>query len=208
MGYINYKKIYAMKKQSQETLIKVNNKIDNNSGIYILTRIDENGIPFCYIGQAKHLIDRMSSHLTGYSQRIDLSLRKRGFKKLGKENGWELEIVHCLESELDAEEQKYIKMYIEKGYQMYNRTLGSQSEGKVGINDTSTKGYLDGIRYGYSKAIKEIKIYFDKYLNYSIKPELVKKNGEFTETAKRKFNEFGEMLKGEKTDAESESIEM
>lgn len=60
---------------NKKRLLKVNPDLDNKSGIYFLTRVDENGIPFFYIGQAVHIIQRMCSHLTGY-QHIDLSIKK------------------------------------------------------------------------------------------------------------------------------------
>ena len=49
--------------------------ITDSSGIYILRRMDEDGIKFAYIGQAKHILTRLGQHLDGY-QHIDLSLKK------------------------------------------------------------------------------------------------------------------------------------
>lgn len=49
---LNYKKIYAIEKSNRERLLKVNPKLDDKSGIYFLTRTDEDGISYFYIGQA------------------------------------------------------------------------------------------------------------------------------------------------------------
>lgn len=185
-----------MKKKAETELLNYDPTITNFSGIYILTRTDENGVRFAYIGQAKHLRDRLVSHMMGYSQRIDISLRKRGLYSVSNKYGWDIENFVCAESELNDKEQEFIREYLNKGYQMYNKTLGSQGEGKISIDDHSTKGYFDGVKYGYEKCRKEITELFDKYLDFSIKSTCIKKNGEFTEIGKKKFNEFVELLKG------------
>lgn len=74
--YKNIAKVKAIEKKNRERLLKINPNLDDNSGIYFLTRTDENGINYFYIGQAVHIMQRMCSHLTGY-QHIDLSLKKR-----------------------------------------------------------------------------------------------------------------------------------
>ena len=73
MDYQKFKKAKAIEKKNKERLLKVNPKLNEDSGIYFLTRIDENGFKYAYIGQAVHLITRLSQHLVGY-QHIDLSL--------------------------------------------------------------------------------------------------------------------------------------
>lgn len=193
----NWKKLYAMKKKAETELLKYAD-IENVSGIYIITRKDENGIKYAYVGQAKHVLDRLVSHMTGYSQRIDISLRKRGLYSERNKYGWEILTVNFKESELDEKENKYITLYINNGYQMYNKTLGSQGEGKISIDDHSTKGYFDGVKYGYKKAIKEVAEYFEKYLDYDIKPTLVKKDGTRTAISLKKYEEFAQLLKGDK----------
>lgn len=72
--YKNIRKIKEIEKKNRERLLKINPNLDDNSGIYFLTRIDENGINYFYIGQAVHIMQRMCSHLTGY-QHIDLSIK-------------------------------------------------------------------------------------------------------------------------------------
>ena len=196
----NWRKIYAMKKQAETKLLKIIPNLTNDSGIYTLTRFDENGFKFCYIGQAKHLIDRLVSHLNGYSQRIDISLKKRGFyDKEKRQNGWRLSVEYFDESELDEKETTQIKLFASMGFQLYNRTSGSQGQGKVGLNDgQSTKGYRDGLHKGYQNCVAYIKELFDRYLDYETKkePQCYKKNGEIKEIYKAKKQEFGELLEG------------
>ena len=185
----NWKKVYALKKQATETLKKVLPSIKNESGIYILLRKDESGLDFGYVGQAVKLEDRLASHLIGYSQRIDISLKKRGFYDREKRPyGWRLNIIYCGEDTLDEMEQKTILECASNGIQLYNRTSGSQGKGKIGINDgQSTKGYRDGLSQGRKNTIKEVKTYFDKYLDYSIK-------GQPNKIKERKLKEFGDLL--------------
>ena len=204
----NWKKIYAMKKQAEEKLMKVCPELKNESGIYVLTRDDESGLQFAYIGQSVKLVDRLVSHLNGYSQRIDISLKKRGFyDELKRPFGWKLQVFFYDESELDKQEQNYIYDYASIGYQLYNRTSGSQGQGKVGINDDqTTKGYRDGLKKGYENCLKDIREYFDKYLQFNIKREnkAYKKNGyDFKEIYIKKFNEFKELLEGNEDENET-----
>ena len=71
----NYKQIKAKERQNKERILRTNPYVDEKSGIYFLTREDENGFKFAYIGQAKRLLSRLAEHLSGY-QHIDLSLKK------------------------------------------------------------------------------------------------------------------------------------
>ena len=75
-NYQNIAKVKAIEKQNKERLLKVNPKLNERSGIYFLLRTDENGFRFAYIGQAVKILTRLASHMTGYEQHIDLSLRK------------------------------------------------------------------------------------------------------------------------------------
>ncbi len=72
--YKNIAKAKAIERKNRERLLKVNPVLDDKSGIYFLTRTDEDGINYFYIGQAVHIMQRMCSHLVGY-QHIDLSVR-------------------------------------------------------------------------------------------------------------------------------------
>lgn len=94
----------------------------------------------------------------------------------------------CLEEDLDEAEQHYILRYANQGYQLLNKTSGSQGKGKRGLdNQKSPKGYHDGLAQGYKNAQKYVKNLFDKHLNYSKKSNKPNKN---QEKALEKFKEF------------------
>lgn len=184
----NYKQIYAIKKKNEERLLKVNPKLNNNSGIYFLTRVDEDGINYFYIGQAVKILDRMCSHLTGY-QHIDLSVRKRNFYSEDNPYGWKLNFIEYPVSKLDEMEQYWILEYTKKGYQCrYNKTAGGQGAGKEKINEFKpSKGYRDGIEQGIKNKSREMAHLFDLHLVVSTKnnPPTVNQ-----QKALEKFNEF------------------
>ena len=87
---------------------------------------------------------------------------------------------------LDEKEQEYILKYANAGYQLRNKTSGSQSEGKKGIeSNKQSKGYYDGKEAGYLMARKEIAHWFSLHLNVSMK-----KPTKNAEKALQKFKEF------------------
>lgn len=187
MNYNNIKQIKAIEYKNKQRLLAVNPKLDDRSGIYFLTREDENGFKFAYIGQAKHIITRMCQHLVGY-QHIDLSLKRHGLLSSDKPYGWNVNFIHFPESELDEKEQYYIKQYALNGYQLRNKTSGSQGEGKAQIEEYRPhKGYRDGIEQGKKNASKEISHLFDLHLEVSTKNDPPTKN---QEKALEKFNDF------------------
>ena len=183
--------------------IKLDKNIPDRTGIYILTRVDENGFKYCYVGQAKKILTRLGQHLLNY-QHIDLSLKKHGLFDADKNlYGWCVDYFECLESELDGYEQEYILKFANVGYQMRNKTIGSQHEGKAGLNENKApKGYHDGLKQGYQNCLKDIKEYFDKYLVYGTKtdPSCYKKPKHKGEVATlkeiyiKKFEEFEALL--------------
>lgn len=180
---MNFRQIKAIEQANKQKLIKHFGAIPETSGIYVLTRQDENGFKYAYIGQAKHILTRLAQHLNGY-QHIDLSLKKHGLFNSNNRYGYRLEWVAYTLEELDRQEQDYIKSYANAGYQLRNKTTGSQGKGKTGIDEfKAAKGYYDGVKYGYQKAIKEVRQYFDKYLDFAIK-------GKTNKIKERKFNEF------------------
>jgi len=171
-------------------LKEANPLINTKPGIYFLLR-EDNGFKFCYIGQAKNLTERLVSHLGGFQQHIDKSLKKHGLWSQTNTTGWKLYFINCDESQLDELEQKYIKNYACNGYQLYNITGGSQSVGKVDIKERkSPKGYYDGVSVGYNKCKKEIQAYFEKYLDFSLK-------GKPNKTKERKYVDFAYWLKND-----------
>lgn len=78
MSYQNIARAKAIEQENKKRLLKLNPKLNDKSGIYFLTRTDENNISYFYIGQAVRIIQRMCGHLVGY-QHIDLSLKKGAF---------------------------------------------------------------------------------------------------------------------------------
>ena len=193
--YKNIAQIKAIEKKNRERLLKVNPNLNDRSGIYFLTRTDENDISYFYIGQAVNIIHRMCGHLTGY-QHIDLSIKKRGFYSEENHYGWKLNFINYPKSELDKMEQYWILEYTKKGYQCrYNKTAGGQGEGKEKINEfRPAKGYRDGIKQGYKNASKEISHLFDLHLDYKTKSDNPNKN---QEKALHKLEEFLNYHKGD-----------
>lgn len=185
---MNFRQIKAIENANKGRILKVCPTADENSGIYIMKRIDEQGFKFCYVGQAKHLLTRLSQHLSGY-QHIDLSLKKHGlYDEIKNPFGWQIGCIWCNVIELDKEEQRYIKLYANAGYQMRNATSGSQGEGKKVLdNGKPTKGYMQGLAKGYLNARKDIAHLFDFHLTVATKKEPPTKN---QEKALQKFNDF------------------
>ena len=172
MDYQKFKQAKAIEAKNKQKLLAVNSKLDDRSGIYFLTREDENGIKFGYVGQAKHLITRLAQHLVGY-QHIDLSLKEHGLYSIENNPcGWKVDFVHIKESDLDEMEQHYIKQFANAGYQLRNKTSGSQGVGKQQIDEfRPAKGYRDGIQQGKISLARELKNIIDKHLVVELKPE-------------------------------------
>ena len=185
MGTPNYKQIYAIKERHKKELLALNPNLKNVSGIYFFTRVDENGFKYAYIGQAVKVLDRLVSHLEGYSQHIDLSLKKHKLYDAEKNPyGWEVNYLEVSKNELDDAERKYIKMYAEHGYQLRNVSLGGQNEGRNMINDTKpARGYRDGILQGKKTLARELKHIIDTHLVITLK-----KPSKTSEKAFLKFN--------------------
>ena len=183
---VNYRQIKAIEQNNKQRILGVNPDVPNTSGIYILYR-EENGFKFAYVGQAKHLLSRLAQHLTGY-QHIDLSLKKHGLFSKQNPCGWQIHFFEYHESELDVKEQIWIKYCADKGYQLRNKTTGSQGVGKRGLdNQKAPKGYRDGLAQGYKNAQRLVANLFDKHLNYSKKSDKPNKN---QEKALKKFKDF------------------
>lgn len=180
-------KQHIMKLESSKKRIKlINASITDKSGIYFFFRT-EKGISYGYVGQAKHLLTRCAEHLIGF-QHIDNSLKSHGFYDKDKNpTGYKLIFKEFPLEELDAKEQYYINYFANQGYQLRNKTVGSQGDGKTEFGDSkSNKGYRDGLKQGYENCRKEIITMFDKYLNYSAKTT--------GKIAERKLAEFRDFL--------------
>lgn len=208
MSCNNYWKAKLILEDKKKRWLRFNPNIPDSSGIYILTRVDEAGIRYAYIGQAKHILTRLAQHLTQY-QHIDLSLKKHKLYSETNPYGWNVDWFMTLEEEMNDYERKFIREYAEKGYQLRNKTDGGQDAGKSGIDDNKpSKGYYDGVAYGRQQMLKEIKEYFDKYLEYRIKdlPSSYRKPKNkaerdvglpfYKELFINKLKEFEQLLKG------------
>lgn len=188
MGYKNYKQVYAVQQKYRAEIKKICPLIDDGSGIYFLTRTDENGINYFYIGQAVKILTRMCSHMTGY-QHIDLSIKRRGWYSEENPYGWRLNFKHYAPKDLDEMEQHWILEYIKNGYQArYNKTAGGQGKGKEKINEyRPTKGYRDGLKQGRINASREISHLFEKHLDYKPKNDPPNR---YQQQAMEKFEDF------------------
>jgi hypothetical protein len=193
MSKPNYRQIYAIEKKNKERVLKVNPYLQDRSGIYFLTRIDEDGIGYFYIGQASvSVLGRVAQHLSGY-QHIDLSLKKRGlYDEKENPHGWKVKALYYPKDELDKWEQYWILEYTKQGYQCrYNKTAGGQGAGKEKINEYKpSKGYRDGLKQGEKNLAKELSNIIDKHLVVTLKPE--KANNK---VSRKQFEKFKELLK-------------
>ena len=189
--YKNIAQIKAIEKKNRERLLKVNTNLNDRSGIYFLTRTDENDISYFYIGQAVNIIQRMCGHLTGY-QHIDLSIKKRGFFSEENPYGWKLNFINYPKSDLDKMEQYWILEYTKRGYQCrYNKTAGGQGEGKEKINEFKpSRGYRDGLKQGEKNLARELSSIAEKHLKIEIRDD--KKNNKISQ---RQYEKFMDLLK-------------
>lgn len=188
-NYQNIAKAKAIENQNKKRLLKVNPKLDDESGIYFLTRTDEDNISYFYIGQAVHIITRLAQHLVGY-QHIDLSIKKRGLYSTDNPYGWKVNFMHYPKDNLDKWEQYWILEYTKQGYQCrYNKTGGGQGEGKEKINEfRPPKGYRDGIKQGKINLARELSSIAEKHLKIEIRDD--KKNNKVSQKQFEKFKEL------------------
>lgn len=181
----NPRQRYAIESKNRKRLLEVTPGLTDESGIYFLTRTDENGFRYAYIGQAVHILQRLAQHLVGY-QHIDLSLKKHNLYSIENPYGWKIGFLNFPISELDKQEQHYIKAYADCGYQLRNKTSGSQGEGKAKIDEyRPTKGYRDGIRQGKINLARELSSIAEKHLEIRLKPE--KQGNKVSEKQYEKF---------------------
>ena len=194
MDYKNYKQRLAIEAKNKKRWLAVNPNLTDHSGIYFLTR-EEDGFKYAYIGQAKHILSRLAQHLVGY-QHIDLSLKKHGLYSEDNPTGWKVGSKDYPITELDEMEQFYILKYAQYGYQLRNKTSGSQGTGKAQIDEYKpAKGYRDGIKQGYKNASRDMAHLFDLHLDYKPKSDKPNKN---QEKAMEKFKDFLDYHKGVK----------
>lgn len=184
----NIRQVKAIEAKNKKRLLEVNPNLDDESGIYFLTRVDENGIKYAYIGQAKHILTRLAQHLVGY-QHIDLSIKKHGLYSDSNPHGYEINFLHYPVPDLDEKEQFYINLYAKHGYQLRNKTAGGQGEGKVQIDEyRPAKGYRDGIIQGKKNLARELSNIAEKHLDIRLKED--KKNNKISIKAFEKFKDL------------------
>lgn len=186
---MDFRQRKAIEQKNKRKLLTVNPNLNEESGIYFLTREDENGFKYAYIGQAKHILTRLAQHMVGYNQHIDLSLKSHGL--FSKENpcGWNVSFANTSEEVLDDMEQRYIKEYA-VGFQLLNKTSGSQGSGKQKIGEYKpAKGYGDGLKQGRINLARELSSIAEKHLKIEIRDD--KKNNKISQ---KQFSKFKELL--------------
>lgn len=193
MNYQNIVRTKAIEQENKKRLLKLNPKLNDRSGIYFLLREDENGFKFAYVGQAKSVLQRLASHLVGYEQHIDLSLRKHKLYSEDNPYGWRVEFLNFPESQLDEKEKYYIKLYADKGYQLRNVSIGGQGgnrdSGSIGERK-APKGYLQGIQQGRKNLARELSNIAEKHLKIEIRAD--KANNKVSQ---KQYEKFMELLK-------------
>lgn len=191
----NITKAKAIEAQNKKRLLAIDPNLNDDSGIYFFTRTDEDGFRYAYIGQAVHILSRLAQHLVGY-QHIDLSIKKHGLYSEENLYGWKIKFMNLKKAELDDAEQHFIKLYASHGYQLRNKTSGSQGEGKKQIDEyRPAKGYRDGLEQGRKNLARELSHIIDKHLTVEIKPG---KTG--NKVSQKAFEKFRELLEEHKTE--------
>ena len=187
----NMRQIKAIENQNKKRLLKVDPKLNERSGIYVLLRESENGIRFGYIGQAKNITQRLCGHLAGYKQHIDRSLKAHGLYSEDNPYGWQVEFLNFPESQLDEKEKYYIKLYADKGYQLRNVSVGGQGSerdsGQIGERKPP-KGYYDGLLQGKRVLARDLSSIAEKHLKIEIRED--KKNNKVSQKQFEKFKEL------------------
>ena len=193
MSYQNIARAKAIEQENKKRLLKLNPKLNDKSGIYFLLREDENGFKFAYVGQAKSVLQRLASHLVGYEQHIDLSLRKHKLYSEDNPYGWRVEFLNFPESQLDEKEKYYIKLYADKGYQLRNVSIGGQGgnrdSGSIGERK-APKGYLQGIQQGRKNLARELSNIAEKHLKIELRED--KANNKVSQ---KQYEKFMDLLK-------------
>lgn len=195
MDYNKFRQAKAIEAKNKKQLLEVNPYLNEGSGIYFLTRTDENGFKYAYVGQAVHILNRLAQHMVGY-QHIDLSIKKHGLYSKQNQNGWKIDFNSYPEVVLNEMEQLFIKEYADRGYQLRNKTSGSQGEGKTQIDDyRPQKGYRDGIQQGRKNMARELSSIVEKHLKIELRAD--KANNKVSQKQYEKFKELLKEGKGE-----------
>lgn len=193
MNYQNIARAKAIEQENKKRLLKLNPKLNDRSGIYFLLREDENGFKYAYIGQSVGIITRLASHMSGYEQHIDKSLKAHKlYDKEKNPYGWRVEFLNFPESQLDEKEKYYIKLYADKGYQLRNVSLGGQGEnrasGSIGERK-APKGYLQGVQQGRKNLARELSHIIEKHLVVTLRED---KQG--NKVSQKQLDKFMELI--------------
>lgn len=190
MDYNKFRQAKAIEAKNKKRLLEVNPYLNEGSGIYFLTRTDENGFKYAYVGQAVHILTRLAQHMVGY-QHIDLSIKKHGLYSKQNQNGWKIDFNSYPEVVLNEMEQCFIKKYADRGYQLRNKTSGSQGEGKTQIDDyRPQKGYRDGIKQGRKNMAKELSSIAEKHLKIELRADKAS-----NKVSQKQYDKFMNLLK-------------
>lgn len=194
LNYQNIARAKAIEQENKKRLLKLNPKLNDRSGIYFLLREDENGFKYAYIGQSVGIITRLASHMSGYEQHIDKSLKAHKlYNKEKNPYGWRVEFLNFPESQLDEKEKYYIKLYADKGYQLRNVSIGGQGgnrdSGSIGERK-APKGYLQGIQQGRKNLARELSNIAEKHLKIELRAD--KANNKVSQ---KQYEKFMELLK-------------
>jgi hypothetical protein len=186
MSKPNYKQIFARKKEAEDKLrIICPQAAVHRSGIYFYMRKDMGG-RHGYIGKAVDLCERNVSHILGYAQRIDKSIKSRGFYSEFNPSGWKLDVLYYTKSELDKWERYWIELYRKDGVDLYNVESGG-TDGKTIIGERKPpKTYREGVAFGKMSLARELRHIIDTH-HFEIKPE---KDNKTTQKALSKFWEL------------------
>lgn len=199
------RQVWAIKETQRKRIKQLCPELHDKSGIYVWTRTK---VVSCYVGQAKHIIDRSISHLMAYDH-LGLSLKKYGlYDKDKNPQGWKLDYYYCDLDELDIMERYEIKKQQELGRELYNITSGGQCVGKEDIAERKAgKNYHDGLKQGYENCLNEIREYFSKYLDFVVKEPILNKKGRPFAVKSAKYEKFSELMKGksEENDLQKEN---
>ena len=199
LSYQNIARAKAIEQENKKRLLKLNPKLNDKSGIYFLLREDENGFKYAYIGQSVGIITRLASHMSGYEQHIDKSLKAHKlYDKEKNPYGWRVEFLNFPESQLDEKEKYYIKLYADKGYQLRNVSLGGQGEnrasGSIGERK-APKGYMQGIQQGRKNLARELSSIAEKHLRIDLREDKVN-----NKVSQKQYEKFMDLLKASDTE--------
>ena len=199
LSYQNIARAKAIEQENKKRLLKLNPKLNDKSGIYFLLREDENGFKYAYIGQSVGIITRLASHMSGYEQHIDKSLKAHKlYDKEKNPYGWRVEFLNFPESQLDEKEKYYIKLYADKGYQLRNVSLGGQGEnrasGSIGERK-APKGYMQGIQQGRKNLARELSSIAEKHLRIELREDKVN-----NKVSQKQYEKFMDLLKASDTE--------